>query len=128
MSFQGNPMSLSPKGKSRAEKLKFFGALAFVLASAGYLLLGNTFLRQEFVMDAAARHVPMVNSVLAGSSSFQKVRAGVTTAANGAILVLGEVSNAHDFEQLTNAIAQTKPPTKVIYAVKVLTENGDAKR
>ncbi|HVY68430.1 MAG TPA: hypothetical protein VHH73_00785 [Verrucomicrobiae bacterium] len=117
-------MNPAPTEKSFAHKVKFVGALVFVLGMAGFLILGDTGLRQGLDLWMLGRDVPSIRAELAKTPQLRNVTVGVATSPSRAIVVHGEVRTGADFSLLTNTVARVKPPASVMYLIKVTEDNS----
>jgi hypothetical protein len=90
-----------------------------MVAALAYLFFGDTAIRQTWQLPMAERHLPTVRKVLKDRPEFENVDAGVNTGGGGIILVIGRVRTREDLASLMNDVANTQPPVKVKYMVKI---------
>lgn len=94
--------------------LKGLAVIALALVVTG----GGPF-SQLWNIARADAHAVKVAKQLAGHPEFQDIRAGNTTSRGGALAISGHLRNVEQLERLKALVAQTRPPVKVVYYVRV---------
>ena len=73
---------------------------------------------QAYNLARASRHRPIIVHLLAAHPEFSGVRVGVGTGGGGFVLVYGTVPRESQKQELRELVAATRPPVRVVYAVR----------
>ena len=90
-----------------------------VVATAIYYPFSPTG-RQSRNMSLAHQHIAVLKPMLAADPQFAKVELNVTTAAGGALLVIGQVASQADVDAVHALVDRSHPPCPVAFQLRVL--------
>src|SRR5579871_1592645 len=91
-------------------------AFGFCGASLWFLWYVSSPLRN---IQAAQRHIPVVERALARYPEFRDVHPSIGTTHGGVFVVMGLVANTKQLARLKNIVMATHPPVKTLFTVHV---------
>jgi hypothetical protein len=108
--------SITPKGLRTIFAIVFVGTI-FILLSQRY----GPRAQQAENMARATQHISILRPILDKDFRFTHIRLTSYTAANGSLLVSGDLSSDQDLDALRRTVEGSNVPVEVVYQVSTAT-------